>query len=110
MTNHIAVAFFALLIVFSSTASPASAQDAIDANRKVVNKVVPQYPGLAREMKIAGSVRADVLVEPNGKVKSVEVKGGHPVLAQAAEDALRQWKWEPTGHESHEEVELRFTP
>jgi len=51
-----------------------------------------------------------VLVEPNGKVKSFEVKGGHPLLVQSAEDALREWKWEATPHESHEIIELKFNP
>jgi outer membrane biosynthesis protein TonB len=51
-----------------------------------------------------------VLVGPNGKVKYVDVKGGNPVLADAAQSALRQWKWEPSAHETHESVELRFNP
>lgn len=60
-------------------------------------------------MNIQGSVRAEVLVAPNGTVKSVEIKGGHPLFVQAAQNALREWKWEPAGHESHELVELKFT-
>lgn len=88
----------------------AAAQEATPANRKVVVKVQPQYPGLARAMKIQGSVRADVVVEPSGKVKSVDVKGGHPLLAQSAQDALLEWKWEPAAHETHQTVELRFAP
>jgi outer membrane biosynthesis protein TonB len=55
-------------------------------------------------------VRAEVLVAANGKVKSVEVKGGHPLLGQAAQNALAQWTWEPAAHETHESVELRFNP
>jgi len=43
-------------------------------------------------------------------VKSVEVKGGHPLFVQAAQNALREWKWEPAAHETDEIVELRFTP
>jgi TonB family protein len=86
------------------------AQEAAPADRKVVVKVLPQYPGLARAMKIQGLVRADVVVEPNGKVKSVDVKGGHPLLAQSAQDALREWKWEPAAHETHQTVELKFAP
>jgi TonB family protein len=109
MNNRIAVALFVLLSVLLFAPNHAPAQEAA-GSRKVVIKVLPQYPGLARSMNIQGNVRADVLVGPNGKVKSVEVKGGHPVLAQSAQEALRQWKWEPAPHESHEIVELRFTP
>jgi TonB family protein len=110
MKNRTAVALFVLLPILFSFANYAPAQDATEANRKVVARVIPQYPGLARSLKIQGNVKADVLVSPNGKVKSVEVTGGHPLLAQSAEDALRQWKWEPTSHETHEIIELKFTP
>jgi TonB family protein len=110
MRNRLALALVVLLLLFTFSPSHACAQDINDANRKVLTKVVPQYPSLARAMRIQGSVRADVLVEASGKVKGIEVKGGHPVLVQSAEDALRQWKWEPTSHDTHEIVELRFNP
>jgi periplasmic protein TonB len=84
-------------------------QDHVETGRKVVSRVDPQYPALARAMKIQGSVRADVLVGLDGRVKSIEVKGGHPLLAQAAQNALHDWKWEPAAHETHEIVELKFT-
>jgi len=43
-------------------------------------------------------------------VKSVEIRGGHPLLAQAAAAAISQWKWEPANHESRETVEVNFVP
>jgi hypothetical protein len=43
-------------------------------------------------------------------VKAVDVKGGHPVLAQAAMNAVLRWRWEAATHESHEVVELKFSP
>jgi TonB family protein len=61
-------------------------------------------------MGIQGNVRAVALVSPNGTVKSVEVKGGHPLLAEAAQKALRQWKFENTPHETYEIIEIRFAP
>lgn len=108
MKKWFAAALFVLLpmVVPNQT----QAQEPADVGRKVLAKVIPQYPGLARSMRIQGSVRADVLVGSNGRVKSLDVKGGHPLLVQSAEDALRQWKWEPESHESHEIVELKFTP
>ncbi len=110
MKNRISAAFFVLLAIIAFVPHHASAQEVTAANRKIAVKVAPEYPALARSMKIQGVVRADVLVAPNGKVTSVEVKGGHPLLAQAAQDALRQWKWEAASHETHETVELHFTP
>ena len=108
MKNRIAVAIFVLASILMLAPSHAPAQETSEVLRKVVSKVVPQYPGLARSLNLQGIVRAEVLVGPNGKVKYVEVKGGNPVLADAAQSALRQWKWEPSAHETHESVELRF--
>lgn len=100
-----------LLLAFSTFALHASlAQDSAAPVRKIVTRVMPQYPNLARTMRIQGTVRVDVLVEPSGKVKSFEVKGGHPLLVQSAEDALREWKWETAPHESHEIIEMKFNP
>jgi TonB family protein len=111
MKKRIAVALFVLLSVLSVNTRRAAAQEPTQSSsRKLVTKVLPQYPGLARAANIQGSVRADVLVGPTGRVQSIEVKGGHPVLAQAAQDALKQWKWEPASHETHEIVEMRFKP
>lgn len=61
-------------------------------------------------MALQGVVKVDALVAPDGTVKSVEIKGGHPVLAQAAANTVRRWKWEPALRESHELVEVRFSP
>jgi outer membrane biosynthesis protein TonB len=61
-------------------------------------------------MALTGVVKVDALVATDGTVKTVDIKGGHPVLAQAAANTVRQWKWEPAPHESHELVEVRFAP
>lgn len=88
-----------------------SAQDAQgDSNRKVVNRIEPAYPEVARSMGIRGSVRVEALVAPNGTVKSLEVKGGHPVLARAAADAVRKWKWAPATRETKEPIIIKFDP
>jgi TonB family protein len=101
------IALFCFFFVFlTATFRPSVAQE---STRKVVTRVSPQYPNLARTMNIQGNVKADVLVAPNGTVKSIQIKGGHPLLGQAAENAIREWKWEPTPHETHEIIELKFT-
>jgi TonB family protein len=104
--------FVLCCLLFSSVLSvtiPASTQEPPAAGRKIVTRVSPQYPNLARNMNLQGNVKADVLVAPNGTVKSVEIKGGHPLLGQAAQNAIREWKWEPAPRETHEVVELKFT-
>jgi TonB family protein len=110
MKNRIAVFLLVLLPVLILLPSHDQAQDSSEGNRKVMAKVMPQYPAVLRPMNIQGTVRADVLVDPDGKVESVEVKGGHPLLAQAAENALRQWRWATAAHESHQIVNLVFKP
>ncbi len=110
MKSRIAVALFLLFSILAFTHGYASAQESSESVRKILTRVAPQYPSLARSMNIKGSVRAVALVAPNGTVKSVEVKGGHPVLAEAAQNALRQWKFEPASHETYEIIEIRFAP
>jgi TonB family protein len=110
MRSRIAVALLAFLPVLMFAPNHAPAQESSAGGRKIVSKVMPQYPGLARAMNLQGIVRAEVLVAPNGKVTSVEAKGGHPLLIDAAQSALREWKWEPASRETHEVVELRFKP
>jgi TonB family protein len=80
------------------------------SKRKLLEHPAPPYPALARGMALEGVVKVDALVAPDGNVKDVNVIGGHPVLAQAAAKAVRQWKWEPSAHESHELVQVKFSP
>lgn len=75
-----------------------------------MTRVAPDYPSLARNMRIGGNVKVEAVVAPNGTVKSVEIKGGHPVLAAAAADAVRKWKWIPAMRESKEPVIVKFDP
>src|SRR6266516_428887 len=81
-----------------------------EGTRKVTTKVVPAYPQIARSMNLSGTVKLEALVLANGTVKSVQVKGGNPLLVQSAERAVHDWKWEKADHESTEEVEFRFHP
>jgi len=91
--------------------SPAVGQtDQSESKRKVVTKVMPAYPEIARTMRIKGVVRIEAVVAPNGSVKTTHVLGGHPLLAQAADDAVRKWRWESSGSETKEMVEVRFDP
>lgn len=80
------------------------------SKRKLLEHPAPPYPALARNMALEGVVKVDALVLPDGSVKDVNVVGGHPVLAQAAAKIVRQWRWEPSAHESHELVQVKFSP
>jgi TonB family protein len=85
-------------------------QQQTEGTRRILNRVTPQYPEMARSMNLKGNVKAEAVVEPNGVVKSVEVKGGHPVLVRAAQDAIYKWKWAPSLRETREPIEVRFDP
>ena len=61
-------------------------------------------------MQVSGTVRVEVVIAPNGRMKFTTVLGGNPVLALAAVDALGKWKWAPAPQESKEIIELSFHP
>ena len=87
------------------------AQDAQgEITRRVKSKVEAVYPALARKMNLAGTVKVAVVVAPNGTVKEAKVVGGHPVLANAALDAVRKWRFEPAAGESSGIVDFKFEP
>ena len=106
------VAAFVVLFLGVIVLSPAFslAQEQPEGKRAIVDKVVPVYPDLARKMQIRGTVRVEVVVAPNGKVKSTHVIGGSPVLAKAAVDAMEKWKWAPAPQDTKELIELNFHP
>src|ERR1700721_1467538 len=80
-----------------------------DIDRKIVKKVEAQYPSILKRRGIGGTVRLKVSIHADGSVKDVEVLGGNPALADAAEKAVRQWKFAPGG-ESTVTVAVTFDP
>jgi TonB family protein len=81
-----------------------------EISRKAKVRVLPVYPDVARRMNIAGTVRLAVVVAPNGTVKSSKPVGGHPLLVDAAMDAMKHWKFETGPTESSGIVEFKFQP
>ena len=103
--------FLLLLLLLGSSPVPAAAQSEEGAEaRKLVSKVAPDYPPLARKLRLSGTVRFEVVVATDGSVKSVRVKGGNPVLVESAQNALRGWRWAKSERDSTEPVEIRFGP
>jgi TonB family protein len=76
--------------------------------RKVIYRVAPVCPELARKMHIQGTVKLEALVRPNGTVKNTHPLGGNPVLVEAASDAVAKWKFEAGPNETTEVVQLVF--
>jgi TonB family protein len=106
--RFIAVACLLLIGWVATGLAPAWGQEEI--NRVVKSKVAPVYPELARRMKIVGVVRVEITVSANGSVKSARLVGGHPVLANAALDAVKRWRFETASAESTGVVQFRFDP
>ena len=63
---------------------------------KLVNRVMPLYPQLARQARISGTVRLEGIISRDGRVVNLQVISGHPLLIKAAVDAVRQWIYRPT--------------
>jgi periplasmic protein TonB len=61
-----------------------------------IHRVEPRYPALARQTHIAGTVVIEAVLDEFGNVVEMKIVSGHPLLLQAALDAVRQWKYEPT--------------
>lgn len=81
-----------------------------ETKRKVKTKITPVYPELARRMNVAGKVKIEVVITPEGRVRSTRVIGGHPLLVQACQDAIKEWKFVPAPQETTQIVEFDFGP
>jgi TonB family protein len=89
--------------------SLASGQTVSDeGKRKLKNKTGVTYPELARRMNLAGKVRIEVVIAPDGRVRSAKAIGGHPILVQACLETVKEWKYEPAGEETTQVVEFEF--
>jgi periplasmic protein TonB len=66
-----------------------------DTSQAVAKPVKPSYPLLARQMKVQGSVILQALVGRDGVIQNLRVMSGPPILATAAQDAVRQWHFKP---------------
>jgi len=63
---------------------------------KAIERVVPVYPEIPRKIRLQGDVSLEVIISPEGRVEAVRVVSGHPLLVNAARDAARGWRFEPT--------------
>jgi protein TonB len=63
---------------------------------KLLVKVVPVYPAMARTTRTQGTVYLLGVIATDGTIQSLHVISGHPLLVNAALDAVRQWRYKPT--------------
>ncbi len=63
---------------------------------KLVKKVIPVYPPLARQARVSGTVQLVGVIAKDGTIQQLQVVSGHPLLVKSALDAVRQWIYRPT--------------
>jgi protein TonB len=63
---------------------------------KLIVKVNPAYPELARRARVSGTVVLEALIDEEGNVSSAKVLSGHSLLVDAAVEAVKHWKYSPT--------------
>jgi protein TonB len=63
---------------------------------KIMNQARPVYPALARQARIQGKVLLEAVINKEGVIEELTVVSGHPLLIQAALDAVKQWRYQPT--------------
>lgn len=103
----------ALLLLGGLLLVPANspAQDAASeaAKRRIRTRVMPDYPSLARQMRVTGRVKIETTIAADGHVSNAKVVGGSPLLVNAAMDAIKKWRFEPAAKDSVEVIEFDFT-
>lgn len=97
------------LLILGSLALCAGTAFAVNVHRSVVSRVPPVYPELAHRMHVGGKVVLLVEIQPDGTVSNTKVESGHALLINAAEDAVRRWRFTPNPETSQSEVEVNFT-
>lgn len=100
----------AMAAAFAGIMPSASAQqgNAEEGKRKVKSRIVPNYPELAKRMNVTGKVKVEVVIAPDGRVRSTRVIGGHPLLVNPSVDAVKEWRFYPAAEETTQIVEFEF--
>ena len=63
---------------------------------QILQRINPAYPPLAKQARISGLVKLEGIIAKDGTVQQLKVVSGHPLLAPAALEAVRQWRYSPT--------------
>jgi TonB family protein len=69
----------------------------INAQRRLITRVEPEYPETLKRLSIGGTVRLQVTISARGNVENVELLGGNPILGESAISAVKKWVY-ATGH------------
>ncbi len=104
LTRITALSFLLMALILTAVRLPAQ------ESRKVLSNPAPVYPEIARKLLLTGVVKVEIVIAPDGKIKSTTVVGGHPLLVKAVEDTLKNWKYAPASSETSAQLEFSFHP
>jgi TonB family protein len=104
-TRKILAAVAGTLLVLSLAAAQTMNDE---GKRRLKTKAAVIYPELARRMNVSGKVKIEVVIAPDGRVRSAKAVGGHPLLVQSCLETVKDWKYEPAGEETTQIVEFEF--
>jgi len=65
------------------------------ARKAILKKIEPEYPAMARQVRMSGQVQLDVLIDASGNVETVKILRGNALLSSSAVTALKKWKFAP---------------
>jgi TonB family protein len=66
-----------------------------DGKKAAIAKPAPEYPLVARQLKVSGKVNLEVVVGEDGVVTEVKILSGNPILTKPAAEALKKWRFHP---------------
>jgi TonB family protein len=78
------------------------------AERKLITRVEPDYPGTLKWLGIGGTVRLRVSISAKGNVEKVELLGGNPILGESAAAAVKKWVYTAGRSRTIAEVSISF--
>ena len=98
--KNVVLVFLSVCFSLGFSMSVVAAEDVIrvsevDARKLLVSKVDPEYPAMAKQMRLSGKVQVDCFIDPNGAVEKVQILNGNPLFSSSITIAMKKWKFKP---------------
>jgi TonB family protein len=93
--KRVLVFIFGSCLLCSTAFAQAVRLSDAEAKKIVKTRTTPEYPPLAKQMRVTGEVRLDVYLNEDGSLDRVHVVSVNALLAGAAQNAIKQWKFGP---------------
>lgn len=90
-------------------AAPSARAFSDPVRRTLLQRSNPEYPAMAKQLRIQGAVVLQIVIDPDGRVSDARLASGSDVLADAAKTAVKKWKYEPSSESSIAFVRVVFS-